>query len=439
MLNRSSYVARSAVIAAIALLSISGRVLAQGNASNVDPPDPAAQGQQPPPLAAPSAPGSIASEPGFVRSAIDLTGKYGDQVKTPKSGFYPELSNMVTGAGWVSIGPGYRRYFHDDQVLVDTSAALSWHLYKMAQARVEMPRLANDHLRIGSQLMWDDETSVNYFGIGPSISEDARSEYRLQNRDLVGYATWTTNKPWLSLTERFGTLGHPLVMDQGGTFKRNFPNTRASFPDDPAVSLSRQPSFLHSEASISADTRDHRGHPTYGGLYRAALTNYWDRSDGTFTFHTFEAQAVHYIPLADKRVVLAFNGWTVYSDPVDDIPFYLLPALGGSRTLRDYHDFQFHDNNLLVVNAESRFAIWEHLDAALFVDAGNVASHYSSLNIDKTSWGAGVRLHNDTTTLGRIDVAHGAQGWHVIVSTSEPFKFPRSSTHQNTAIVPFFP
>jgi len=438
MLIRSPHVARSIVSVAFALLSVSGRVFAQGSASNVDPPDPGAQGQPPPPLTAPSAPGGLAGEPGFVRSAIDLTNKYGGQGKTPESGFYPELSNMVTGAGWVSLGPGYRHYFHDDQVLVDTSAALSWHLYKMAQARIEMPKLANDHLRIGAQYMWDDNTSVNYFGVGPNISEDARSEYRLQNRDLVGYATVTT-KPWLTLTERFGWLDHPILMDQGGTFKRNFPNTIAVFPGDPAVSLSKQPTMLHSEASIAADTRDHRGHPTYGGLYRAALTNYWDRSGGTFTFHTVEAQATHYVPLADKRVVLAFNGWSVYSDPVDDIPFYLLPALGGSRTLRDYHDFQFHDNNLLVVNAESRFAIWQHLDAALFADAGNVASHFTDLNLDKTSWGAGVRLHNDTTTLGRIDVAHGAQGWHVIFSTSEPFKLPRASSHQNTAIVPFFP
>jgi hypothetical protein len=303
-----------------------------------------------------------------------------------------------------------------------------------------MPKLADDHLRIGAQYMWDDDTQVNYFGIGSGVDQDARSMYRLQNHDIVGYAQWTTGKPWLSMTERFGWMGHPVVMDQGGTFKKNFPNTREAFPDDPAVSLSEQPAFLHSEASIDADTRDHRGHPTYGGLYRAALTNFWDRSDAdAFTFYTLEAQATHYVPLDDKRVVLAFNGWAVYSDPTDTIPFYLLPALGGSRTLRDYHDFQFHDNNLLVVNAESRFAVWQHLDAALFVDAGNVASHFSSLNLDKTSWGAGVRLHNDTNTLGRVDVAHGAQGWRLIVSTSEPFRLPRASAHHNTAIIPFFP
>jgi hypothetical protein len=137
--------------------------------------------------------------------------------------------------------------------------------------------------------------------------------------------------------------------------------------------------------------------------------------------------------------VLAFHGWTIFNNPSNEheIPFYLLPSFGGSRTGRAYHDFQFHDNNLLVLTAESRFAVWEHLDAALFVDAGNVAHHYGDLDLDKQSWGGGLRVHNETTTLARLDVAHGDQGWHAIVATSEPLRLPR--VRRLTAIVPFFP
>jgi hypothetical protein len=442
MSNRSTYAAQSLLIIATLLFAPATRLFAQGNASTVDPPQ---QGQPAPPITTQSgAPVGTtsqgwATEPGIVRSAIDLTGKYGDDIKAPKNGFYPEISNMITGAGWLSVGPGYRHYFKNDQVVFDTSAAVSWHLYKMAQARVEMPKLANEHLKVGGQWMWDDNTSVNYFGIGDDVSEDARSQYREQNHDIVGYATYTTGKPWLSFSERFGYIGEPVIMAQGGTFKRNFPNTIAVFPNDPAVTLADQPALLHSYASVDADTRDHRGHPTEGGLLRAALTNYWDRSTGFYTFHTWEAEALHYFPVADKKVVFALHGWTLYSDPTQNIPFYLIPAIGGSRTLRDYHDFQFRDNNLLVVNAESRFAVWQHLDTALFVDAGNVAPHWTGLSLGKTSYGAGLRLHNDSTTLVRLDVAHGGQGWHAIFSTSEPFRLPRASLKHPTAIVPFYP
>jgi hypothetical protein len=92
---------------------------------------------------------------------------------------------------------------------------------------------------------------------------------------------------------------------------------------------------------------------------------------------------------------------------------------------------------VLLLSAESRFAVFTHLDAALFADVGNVARHFSDLNVDKTSYGAGVRLHNETTTLGRLDVAHGPQGWHLVVSTNEPMRLPR--VRQTTAIIPFTP
>jgi hypothetical protein len=378
-------------------------------------------------------------EPDFIAAAMSLVNdRFGDHVGRPKDGFYPELSNMITGSGWVSVGPGYRHYFADDRAFFDTSAALSWRLYKMGQARFEMPRLANDHLTLGTQAMWQDNTQVNYFGIGPDAGNDDRSQYRMQMHDVVGYATARTGDS-LSFTGKVGWLGHPKLMDPGGTFKRDVPTTRDAFPDDPAASVSVQPAFLHTEASAAVDTRDHRGHPTRGSLYRGALINYWDRTYDAFTFHTWEAEGAQYVPLADARVVLAFHAWTVagHTSGANVIPFYMLPSIGGSRTLRGYHDFQFHDNNLLVAGAESRFAVWEHLDAALLIDAGNVAARFSDLNLDKTSYGAGLRLHNETTTLARLDVARGSQGWHVIFSTSEPFRLPRA--RKTIAAVPFTP
>jgi hypothetical protein len=436
MFDRSSVRARVGVVAVTTLLLVAaeqGTARAQTGPSVADPPAQAA-----PPIA-PERPSGLMGEPGFLSSVIDFTNqRFRDSASKPKNGFYPELSNMITGSGWVSLGPGYRRYFADDHGMFDTSAALSWRMYKMAQARLEAQQLADGHLLLGTQFMWQDNTQVNHFGVGPDVLEDARSQYRMQSHDLVGYATVTTTD-WLAITGKVGWLGHPKLMDPGGTFVGDFPSTRDAFPTDAAASLSEQPAFLHSEAAVTADTRDYRGHPTHGSMYRAALTNYWDRTDGFYTFHTWEAEGLHYVPLADARVVLAFHGWTVSGNPVGghDIPFYLLPSIGGSRTLRSYHDFQFHDNNVLLVSAESRFALYTHLDAALFADAGNVARHFSDLNLDKTSYGVGVRLHNQRTTLARLDVAHGAQGWHFIASTSEPFRLPR--VRRATAIIPFTP
>jgi hypothetical protein len=400
---------------------------------------PAPQAAKPSTTTTPSTPVGFFKEPDIISNGIDyFNQRFGEGAGRPKNGFYPEFSNMITGAGWVSAGPGYRHYFSDDRIMLDASAALSWHLYKMGQARFELPTLANDHLIVGAQAMWQDATQVNYYGIGPDSLEENQSQYRLQSTDFVGYVTATPNY-WLSITGELGWLMRPNVQSAGGSFAPNVPTTVQLFPNDPAVGLSTQPNFAHGEAAIAADTRDHRGYPSSGGLYRAASTFYSDQSSGTFSFREYEAEALQLFPLADKRVVLAFRGWALHSQvPTGhQIPFYLMPAIGGSNTLRDYPDYRFHDNNILVVNAESRFAVYQHVDAALFVDAGNVAATFGELNLDKTNYGAGLRLHTDTTTLARVDVAYGSNGWKLFFRTNDPLRLGRLRRH--IAIIPFAP
>src|SRR5215831_15728152 len=261
-------VARFAVFTIVLLLFAGQRTtFAQASAPA------SAAASQAPAVDSDTSPDGYFTEPQFLSNLIEKLNEFGESegVGKKKSGFYPELSNMLTGAGWLSVGPGYRRYFDHDHMLFDTSAAVSWRLYKMMQARLERQELANGHLTIGTQAMWTDNTQVNFFGIGPDVDEADRSQYRIQATDVVGYATLTT-KDWLSITGELGWLARPKVMNPGGTFKQDYPSTLVAFPNDPAVDLSQQPQFLHSEASIVADTRDHRGHPTRGGMYRAALT-----------------------------------------------------------------------------------------------------------------------------------------------------------------------
>ena len=162
---------------------------------------------------------------------------------------------MITGAGWVSAGPGYRQYFSDDQIILDASAALSWHLYKMGQARFELPTLANDHLIVGAQAMWQDATQVNYYGIGPDSLEENQSQYRLQTTDFVGYATVTPNY-WLSISGEFGWLMQPKVMAPGGTLRRERPDDAQEFPNDPGV----EPEHPN-RISAHSEAVDRRRHP----------------------------------------------------------------------------------------------------------------------------------------------------------------------------------
>ena len=114
-----------------------------------------------------------------------------------------------------------------------------------------------------------------------------------------------------------------------------------------------------------------------------------------------EADAAQYIPLLHKNWVLAVRGRMAMSETGagQEVPFYLLPALGGPTTLRGFSNYRFRDRNLLLVNAEYRWPIFRALDGALFYDAGTVTAQSLTLHHPHTDYGAGVRLHSTTRTL----------------------------------------
>jgi hypothetical protein len=341
----------------------------------------------------------------------------------------------------VSVGPGYRRDVLNGKAFVDASAAVSWRAYNMMQARFEMPELFTERVSAGAQVMWQDQMQINYFGIGPNSIEDDQSQYRMQSIDTVGYATYRP-VPSLAITGEFGFLRRPDILTPSGLFRPSVPTTTGEFPDDPGVSDPFQPNYAHTELSVTSDTRDHRSYPTSGHVLRGAVTSFVDQSSnvGTFTFRQYEAEAVQFIPVTPNRSwVLALRGWLVSSDvPIgNEVPFYMLPSLGGNNSLRSYDDYRFHDQNLLLTNVESRWALWTHLDGALFLDAGNVGARVQDLNLDKVSVGGGLRLHTGKATFGRLDVAFGAEGWNAVFRTSDPLRLARLT--RRVAAVPFVP
>src|SRR5688572_23640101 len=369
-----------------------------------------------------SAPAGLISEPDVIERAALFADRHlsnGDIT----NGFYVDSWNMIPGAGWISAGPGYRHWYKKDTVFVDGSAAISWRGYKTAQARFELPRLARSRLTIGSHIRWQNFPDVNFYGEGPRSLKELRSEYRLRSTNVVGYATLRPVE-WAGVTAQIGWLK---------------PDTRGTAPAGVAVTVPDQPAFAHTELSVTADTRDFPGHPTRGGLVRAAVANYADRDAGRFTFRRYETEAAHFVPMAGGRAVFAVRGWLVASDTDEGqfVPFYLQPSLGGHNTLRSYADYRFHDRHALLVNVETRIAMMTHVDPALLFDAGHVASRIEDQTIDKRSHGAGLRLHTRRRTFARVGVAHGGEGWQVLFRLTDPRNLARLS--RRTAAVPFVP
>jgi hypothetical protein len=381
------------------------------------------------------APGLLAEPTLIERAAIFGDRHFGNGAIT--NGFYTDFWNMIPGAGWISGGPGYRQWYSRDRVFLDTSAAVSWRGYKAAQARFELPRLLRSRLLLGSQVRWRDFTQVPFFGEGAETVDSSISEYRLKSSNLVGYATLRPVE-WMDVDVQIGLL-KPSVLSRTGPFKRDRLDTRNAFPGNIVFAVPEQPDFVHQDIALTADTRDFPGRPTRGGLVRAAAADYADRDAQIFSFRHYEAEAAGFVPVANSRAVLALHGWLATSDTDEGqfVPFYLQPSLGGHNSLRSYADFRFHDRSLMLVNAEVRLAMMTHVDAAGFVDAGNVGARVRDLDLAKRSYGAGLRLHSRRQTYARLDIARGGEGWRFVFRFTDPLNLTRIS--ERTAPAPFVP
>lgn len=339
------------------------------------------------------------------------------------SGIYIDRgNNMIPGAGWLSVGPGYRKWYGKDSLFVDASAAVSVDSYRMAHTRVELPKLLKSRLLLGAQARWQDFGDVAYYGVGAGSQTDARSEFSVESNQFGAYAAVRPFR-W---------------MDIGGAI--GWMNPEVEYKDGPLLNgLADKRTLVPIEASLTIDTRDFPGHPTQGVIVRGAGTHYSDRTDGSNTFNRYDAEAAGFLPLAGSRVVFAVHGLMVQTETEEGraVPVYLQPSLGGANTLRSFGDFRFRDNHLLLATAEMRLALMTHMDFAMFADAGNVAAASRDLNLDKRSYGAGLRLHTRRETFAMLDVARGTEGWRFLFRLNDPLQLSRMT--KKSTFVPFVP
>ena len=87
-------------------------------------------------------------------------------------------------------------------------------------------------------------------------------------------------------------------------------------------------------------------------------------------------EAIQHVPLLREAWVLSFRGLVETTSLKNDqqIPFFMLPALGGGSDLRAFSSWRFRDRNSLLLQAEWRVMVNRFLDMAVFYDAGKVTA-----------------------------------------------------------------
>lgn len=373
---------------------------------------------------------NVRLQPGRLTRVVSWAEAQMDGRSGVRDGWYPEMSGMIPGAGF-SSGPGYRHHLFGDQAVVDTFAAVSWSGYRMMQSQLTWPRLFNDRLSIGGELKYQDFTRINYFGIGSTSLKSDQTNYRLKDVDALGLVRVSAT-PWLAVTSRLGTLRRAAIEPGTSTLH---PSTGERFDEFSAPGLTQRPNYLHADVAMDVDTRDVSSYPASGGRYRLSMALFHDQESGRHSFRRVEAEAAQYVPIGPTVLALRGRIDLSQSGAGQTVPFYMLPSLGGSNSLRGYLDYRFRDQDAMLLNAEYRWPIFRPVDAALFYDIGAVAPVASGLpGHMKSDYGVGVRVHSARHLLVRLDVARGSEGTRALVSFTAPLGLRSSRT-----VAPYVP
>jgi outer membrane protein assembly factor BamA len=334
---------------------------------------------------------------------------------SPPSGIYPLLGSVYSGGGFTP-GLGYRR-FYARRAVWDVVGLYSFKNYKSIQFGTRTPWTGRGKWMLDARTGWFDAPQVGYYGTGMDQTQP-RANYRLQQ----GYAALTASLRPSRWTRLQGEVAYEAYDTEEG--KGSAPSIETIYTPDTAPGLGASPTFVRTEGTAAIDWRPSPLYARKGGLYAVTLTNFGDLDD-TFSFQRLDGEVVQHLPILRETWVISLRARVqTVLDSGDTVPYFLLPQLGGGRTLRAYSTGRFRDRHSLLGSAEFRWIPSRlAMDMAVFYDAGKVTNRRADLDFENMAhnWGVGARFHGPTSTVLRIEVARGSDGLKLVFSTNAPF------------------
>ena len=326
-----------------------------------------------------------------------------DGLMTQKRAVYAFIGSVYEGTGF-AVGPGYRSRRGESGTFT-AHAAVSFQGATGLHASYTLPPLSRDRVTVGTHANWIDVPRVAFYGVGNDTAKDERTTFEYSAKTAGAFTRVH--------------LGGPLTV--GGAL--DWMALEAT--PDATIASTNSPTYMRSQVFAQVDTRPATRYTRRGGLYRVDLSNYQQTNEGRNTFTRVDAEARHFFPVLRENWVIAVRALaSATSTPSgDQVPYFLLPDLGGGSTLRGYSTWRFRDRSRLLFSGEYRWTAGSFVDMALFMDAGKVArsvSHFNEGRFTK-SYGVGVTLHTVTKTVTRVELARTSEGTAVLFSFGPSF------------------
>jgi len=293
--------------------------------------------------------------------------------------------------------------------------------FKQAGSALQFPPAIAGRLNINANVNWNDAPDLTFFGLGNTSSRSNEVRYGLRTTeagvgaDLNGGHT----ARWFRFGAGVGYLSAHSDAGEGADRPIG-----AVFTSQTVPGLGTAPGWVHSSAYAGIDTRESPGYTRRGGLYRLTFHRYED-PDRRFSFDRTEIDLRQFVPVFHDNWVIALQGLgeITSSAPSQEIPYFLLPSLGGRDTLPGYVRYRFTDKDSMLLRSELRWTASPMVDMAAFLDQGMVAPRLPALDLQglHRDVGIGVRFHGSTFTALRLEIVRSAEGWRYNVATAISF------------------
>jgi len=339
-------------------------------------------------------------EPSKVERRIERIGKLLDANRGP---IYPFFGSVYSGGG-LALGVGHTTRFGDTGQF-DAHIARSVRGFQTAEGTLTLPRFAHNRVRVELNASWLDVPRVAFYANGNDSLKSDRTDL-FYKKTTIGIATKLQ-------ASRFLTVGAGLdaINMETGT-------------SDAALAAAN-PFYRKSRIFAEFDWRQSPGYTSRGGLYRVEFADYRQTNAGAQSFNRLDAEVQQFVPILRENSVIALRALASTTNVAEgeSVPYVLMPDLGGSHTLRGYPSWRFRDRNRVALTGEYRWKAGHFLDMSLFVDAGQVAPSFSSLDLGafKKTYGLGMSFHTLVSTVTRIEVARTDEGTALVFSFSPSF------------------
>ncbi|MGH9410007.1 MAG: hypothetical protein ACRD1V_11195 [Vicinamibacterales bacterium] len=321
------------------------------------------------------------------------------------------FGDIIPGEG-ISIGPALSDRFSDGsygQLKVEYSDRQ----FALAQARYDSHWWLDHRLAFTTRLRWVDAPSLSFYRIGPRSPLDF-GDFTERHTEASLHLL-ARPVPKLSITLGGGAERYAVG---GGTLRANEDESLLSIP--PLPGLSSRDWFTHLSAGATLDSRKPTSEYSRTGGVISVQADKYRAWHGPYSFHQVQGTAERLASTFDGRGIVDALATVWISTPSSggQVPFFLMPTLGGGDYLEGYRLYRFRDRDAALVRGEYRWAVHSYIDLAAAYELGQVAPRAGAFAIDsiRRSVAAGVRVHSATATLFTFDLAHSREGFEVAVN-----------------------